>query len=61
LEWNLKVTAQDLPHIVEKFVAEFETYWNSREFIPFSAAEPELLRRSNPACPHRHSDSAAVF
>ena len=26
LEWNLKVTAQDLPHIMEKFVAEFETY-----------------------------------
>jgi HKD family nuclease len=36
LEWNLKVTAQDMPHILEKFVAEFETYWNSREFIPFN-------------------------
>ena len=46
LEWNLKVTAQDLPHIVEKFVAEFETYWNSREFMPFSAAEPEILREA---------------
>jgi len=46
LEWNLKVTAQDLPHIVEKFVAEFETYWNSREFMPFNAAEPELLREA---------------
>ncbi len=46
LEWNLKVTAQDLPHIVEKFVAEFETYWNSREFMPFNAAEPEALREA---------------
>lgn len=44
LEWNLKVTAQDLPHILEKFVAEFETYWNSREFLAFNAAEPQLLR-----------------
>jgi superfamily II DNA or RNA helicase/HKD family nuclease len=44
LEWNLKVTAQDLPHIMEKFVAEFETYWNSREFVAFDAAEPQMLR-----------------
>jgi superfamily II DNA or RNA helicase/HKD family nuclease len=44
LEWNLKITAQDLPHILEKFVAEFETYWNSREFIPFDPAEPMVLR-----------------
>ena len=44
LEWNLKVTAQDLPHIVEKFVAEFETYWNSREFLPFNPEEPQVLR-----------------
>ena len=46
LEWNLKVTAQDLPHILEKFVAEFETYWNSREFIPFNPAEPMVLREA---------------
>ncbi len=44
LEWNLKVTAQDLPHILEKFAAEFETYWNSQEFIPFDPAEPMVLR-----------------
>ncbi len=44
LEWNLKVTAQDMPHIVEKFAAEFETYWNSREFVPFDSANPQPLR-----------------
>ena len=44
LEWNLKVTAQDMPHILEKFAAEFETYWNSREFIPFDPANPQILR-----------------
>ena len=46
LEWNLKVTAQDLPHILEKFIAEFETYWNSREFLPFNPAEPMVLREA---------------
>jgi HKD family nuclease len=46
LEWNLKVTAQDMPHILEKFVAEFETYWNSREFVPFNPEEPLVLREA---------------
>ena len=44
LEWNLKVTAQDMGHILEKFSVEFETYWNSREFIPFDAENPTLFR-----------------
>jgi superfamily II DNA or RNA helicase len=46
LEWNLKVTAQDMPHILDKFTAEFETYWNSHEFIPFNADEPHALRQA---------------
>ncbi len=41
LEWNLKVTAQDMAHILEKFIAEFETYWNSQEFIPFDSSDPD--------------------
>ena len=44
LEWNLKVTAQDMPHILEKFLAEFETYWNSHEFISFNRDEPFVFR-----------------
>lgn len=46
LEWNLKVTNQDLPHILEKFIAEFETYWNSSEFVAFDQAEPERFREA---------------
>ena len=42
LEWNLKVTAQDMGHILEKFSVEFETYWNSREFVPFDPENPTL-------------------
>jgi superfamily II DNA or RNA helicase/HKD family nuclease len=44
LEWNLKVTAQDMGHIIEKFTAEFDTYWHNREFIPFDPQQPEILR-----------------
>jgi superfamily II DNA or RNA helicase len=44
LEWNLKVTEPDMEHILEKFTAEFETYWNSREFLPFDPDNPHQLR-----------------
>lgn len=46
LEWNLKVTAQDMPHILEKFLAEFETYWNSHEFVSFNPMEPMIFREA---------------
>ena len=44
LEWNLKVTEPDMEHVLEKFAAEFETYWNSREFLPFDPDNPHQLR-----------------
>ena len=46
LEWNLKITAQDMAHILEKFTAEFETYWNSREFVPFDPLQPGRFREA---------------
>jgi superfamily II DNA or RNA helicase/HKD family nuclease len=35
LEWTVKVTAQDMPHILERFVADFSAYWENPEFEPF--------------------------
>ncbi len=32
LEWNIKVTTQEIPHIIEKFDKVFHTYWNDPEF-----------------------------
>jgi superfamily II DNA or RNA helicase/HKD family nuclease len=46
LEWNLKVTAQDMFHILEKFTAEFETYWHSREFTRFDPDNPEPFKKA---------------
>lgn len=43
LEWNIKITAQDQPRIVDKMQATFETYWHSPDFEPFSASEEERL------------------
>ncbi|MGF1574062.1 MAG: DEAD/DEAH box helicase family protein, partial [Sumerlaeia bacterium] len=35
LEWNLKVSTKDSPHILEKIRATFETYWEYSGFRPF--------------------------
>ncbi|GAB2760454.1 DEAD/DEAH box helicase [Salinimicrobium soli] len=32
LEWNLKVTTQEIGHIIDKFQKTFETYWEDSEF-----------------------------
>ncbi|MGB7843808.1 MAG: DUF3427 domain-containing protein, partial [Salinimicrobium sp.] len=32
LEWNLKVTTQEVGHIIDKFQKTFETYWEDPEF-----------------------------
>lgn len=42
LEWTVKVTAQDMPHILDRFVADFSAYWESTEFEPFT--EKSFLR-----------------
>nr|WP_320055825.1 DEAD/DEAH box helicase family protein [Desulfuromonas thiophila] len=61
LEWNLKVTAQDMPHILDKFTVEFETYWNSREFAPFDPQRPEQFRSALARAKTNGTSSPAVF
>ena len=46
LEWNVKVTEQDLPHTYEKVAATFEGYWNDYEFTPYEQSERPMLVRA---------------
>ncbi|EAY57993.1 MAG: Putative helicase [Leptospirillum sp. Group II 'C75'] len=51
LEWNLKVTEEDQPGVLEKIRGTFETYWNEAStFVPYSsdrkADVQEILARS---------------
>ena len=36
LEWNVRLSAMSTPHLLEKFRATFESYWENREFEPYS-------------------------
>ncbi|NLA86676.1 MAG: DEAD/DEAH box helicase family protein [Clostridiales bacterium] len=46
LEWNVKVTAKDLPETVQKITATFDSYWNSTEFEFYKEDERERLFRA---------------
>ena len=39
LEWNVRLSAVATPHLLEKFRATFDSYWENREFEPYSPAE----------------------
>ena len=44
LEWNLKITQKSLPEIFKKIRANFELYWNSKDFEPYTNENPERLK-----------------
>ncbi len=48
LEWNLKITSKEIPHIISKSLSTFETYWASNEFELFDgqAESTEKLKRA---------------
>ena len=56
LEWTVKVTAQDMGHILERFEAEFAAYWESDEFEPYTPEDFPRFRRAIAA----HKDRAQV-
>lgn len=39
LEWNVKVTTKEIPHIIDKFQKTFESYWNNPEFELYDASQ----------------------
>ncbi|MCK8046586.1 DUF3427 domain-containing protein [Shewanella sp. 1CM18E] len=47
LEWNLKITSQEIPHIIEKSLSTFETYWESPDFEYFDGKTQSKERLVN--------------
>lgn len=46
LEWNVKVTTKEIPHIIDKFQKTYESYWNDSEFEKYDESKHEKLSKS---------------
>ncbi|MGE2718462.1 DUF3427 domain-containing protein [Mycolicibacterium celeriflavum] len=47
LEWNVRLSAISTPHLLEKFRATFDSYWENREFESYQPTEDrERLREA---------------
>lgn len=46
LEWTSKISQYELPHLWQKIIATFETYWNDEEFEPYDKAAAPRLREA---------------
>jgi superfamily II DNA or RNA helicase/HKD family nuclease len=44
LEWNVKISQYESPHLWERVTATFETYWNDAEFTPYDTADRARLQ-----------------
>lgn len=61
LEWTVKVTVQDMPHILARFEAEFETYWARDEFVPFDRDQAIEFRKAIASARHPTPDIGPHF
>lgn len=59
LEWNLKITTQEISHIIKKFESTFETYWEDNEFELFDK-EKDYYRLSNALKQQKSKDAVAL-
>lgn len=46
LEWNIKITRQDQPEVLQKVAATFDSYWSSNEFEMYDDAQKPRLAKA---------------
>lgn len=61
LEWNVKVTAKDLPETIRKIDATFESYWNSTDFEDYNETQKKRLKQALKAEKSTGGDSINLF
>lgn len=62
LEWNVRLSAISTPHLLEKFRATFDSYWENREFEPYVPNEDgdHLRAALETASGNRTSDRVTI-
>jgi len=61
LEWNMKVTSQDLPDTMRKINATFESYWNSSDFESLDGDSLDRFRDALRAERSNNSSSSSIL
>ena len=44
LEWTVKISQYETPHLWQKITATFDTYWNDAEFVPYGEEDRSRLQ-----------------
>ncbi|MBK9165906.1 MAG: DUF3427 domain-containing protein [Bryobacterales bacterium] len=52
IEWTVKLSQVEAPHIVERFRGAFDSLWCDEEFAPFRADDEEICRRVRQSLEH---------
>lgn len=62
LEWNLKITTQEISHIIDKFQKTFDTYWQDKEFEIFDKnKDVDKLRTALKKEKRTDNNNAAIY
>ncbi len=61
LEWNVRISNSENPHLIAKFEASFESYWNSEEFRIYEQKEEEQKKLSKALSQETPSDFEIAF
>jgi HKD family nuclease len=63
LEWNVKITTNEVSHIIDKFQKTFDVYWQNNEFELFNEKihKEKLNNALNQATFKKDSTNAATF
>ncbi|WP_419176894.1 DUF3427 domain-containing protein [Desulfosediminicola sp.] len=61
LEWTVKITAQDMPHILNRFIADFSAYWESPEFELYTEQQFVRFRKAINSYKQREIGSTQFF
>ena len=57
LEWNVKVTNRENPHIIKNALATFDIYWNDKNFVPFTKDDISKFREERNKELHKGKDN----
>ncbi len=61
LEWTVKVTNQDMAHVLQRFEAEFASYWENDQFEPYTENDFARFRHAIASHKSRERRGASFF